>query len=206
MNRPILLNINQKESSENGLPDEFNSFFDSLGMFVNDLSKVCKVIKVEERKNKKLLDQNHDRIGKIISCHLVIEHFINRELELLHNIDYNKRRESKLTFYNKVYLLPKKGKVYSRLIKGIKELNKIRNSYAHNLNYDLKHEAIKEICFWVHKIPNSNSQILTPTESVEKFTQLCIFIFSMREEKALNKFHVLAKKYPNIPIFDLLTK
>ena len=206
MNRPILLNINQKESSENGLPDEFNSFFDSLGMFVNDLSKVCKVIKVEERKNKKLLDQNHDRIGKIISCHLVIEHFINRELELLHNIDYNKRRESKLTFYNKVYLLPKKGKVYSRLIKGIKELNKIRNSYAHNLNYDLKHEAIKEICFWAHKIPNANSQILTPTESVEKFTQLCIFIFSMREEKALNKFHVLAKKYPNIPIFDLLTK
>jgi hypothetical protein len=203
--RSIILPETDQQWIEN-IDPLLSDFSKNIGGLFGDINKACKYVKVEERKNKKLLDQNYERLGKIITCHLVIEHFINRELELLHNIDYDKRKDARLTFFNKVELLPKKGKVYSQLLKGIKQINSTRNMFAHNLNYEVSSSRISEINKWVEKIPGVIITDLTIIERIEKFTQLCIFFFSFRSDTSLKQFEVLANKYPHIPFFKLLIK
>lgn len=198
--------ITNMDDINNSIPEDILQLFDNLEEFAGDINKACKYVKVEERKNKKLLDQNHDRIGKIISCHLVLEHFINRELELLNNISYQQRKDARLTFYSKVKMLPKTGMLYSPLIKAIIKVNTLRNMYAHNLNYEITETQMKEIDRWVEKIPNSNFSKLNKIERIEKFAQFCILVFSFRSDTSFGQFKNLHKKYPDIPIFGEFLK
>lgn len=198
--------ITNMDDINKAIPEDILQLFDNMEEFAGDINKACKYVKVEERKNKKLLDQNHERIGKIISCHLVLEHFINRELELLNNISYQQRKDARLTFFSKVKMLPKTGMLYSPLINAMIKVNTLRNMYAHNLNYEITEAQMKKIDRWVEKIPNSNFSQLNKTERIEKFTQFCILIFSFRSETSFDQFKNLHKKYPDIPIFGEFLK
>lgn len=206
MAKSILSQVLKDSDPFEGMPKAMKELVDSIMEFGSDVNKACKFVKVEERKNKKLLDQNYDRIGKIISCHLVLEHFINRELELLHDIDYDKRKEARLTFFNKIEMLPKKGMIYSELIRGMKQINSARNMFAHNLSYEIPENRISEVDKWIRKVPGVENAELNTTQKIEKFTQLCIFFFSLRSEVSLKQFKMLAKKYPQFAIFNALIK
>src|SRR5437016_4257424 len=83
--------------------------------------------KIEKRFNqeneafKKLLARDHDLIGRVLKCHLIIENYINRYLESVspsHNW-----RSAKLYFAQKIKLLPQGEVKVSWILRGIKEIN-----------------------------------------------------------------------------------
>lgn len=74
-----------------------------------------------------------DKTGRVLTCHLLIDHYLTNLLSLLSPPDFN-WKNSRLTFSQKLCLIEKvKSFNDNGLIKGIKIINEIRNSYSHNL-------------------------------------------------------------------------
>jgi hypothetical protein len=99
--------------------DDFNRHFDA-----------------ENEKFIALLRRDHDGIGRVLKAHLILEHYLTSYLSRclgIDNID-----SIRLTFAQKVEMLPSIGSAASVIKLGIKRLNTIRNMLAHRLNVDLE--------------------------------------------------------------------
>jgi hypothetical protein len=99
--------------------DDFNRHFDA-----------------ENEKFIALLRRDHDGIGRVLKAHLILEHYLTSYLSRclgIDNID-----SIRLTFAQKVELLPSTGSAASVIKLGIKRLNTIRNMLAHRLDVDLE--------------------------------------------------------------------
>lgn len=99
--------------------DDFNRHFDA-----------------ENEKFIALLRRDHDEIGRVLKAHLILEHYLTNYLSRclgIENID-----SIRLTFAQKVELLPSTGSAASVIKLGIKRLNTIRNMLAHRLDVDLE--------------------------------------------------------------------
>ena len=81
-------------------------------------------------------DQDSGKIGRVLRAHLAVEHFITDYIRAknpgLGSID-----DVRLTFSQKVALLPTNDPAIGPLKPGLKRLNKIRNRIAHNLKVDV---------------------------------------------------------------------
>lgn len=90
----------------------------------------------ENEKFIALLRRDHDGIGRVLKAHLILEHYLTNYLSRcldIENID-----SIRLTFAQKIELLPSTGSAVSVIKLGIKRLNKIRNMLAHRLDVDLE--------------------------------------------------------------------
>lgn len=191
--------------SMKGYSPEIMEFANGIMEIGTEVSRACKHVKVEARKSEKLLQQNFEKIGKIISCHLVLEYLVNKELKLLGIPDKN-RNGKPLTCSEKIDKLPKRGMIYSQLIKGMTQMNTIRNKFAHNLDYEIDPVLLTEINKWTERIGIKENEKFGTVEKIENFSRLCIFYFSLRSERGMKHFKILARKYPNLPVFDVLIK
>ncbi len=75
-------------------------------------------------------------IGHIIQCHLIVEYYMNRCLAAC----YRTMRGDdapRLTFQQKVDLLPKWSFGFAWIRPGVIHLNKLRNKIAHNIHFSL---------------------------------------------------------------------
>jgi hypothetical protein len=92
-------------------------------------SEIDKHFAGENQAFKELLATPNDESARVLKCHLVVEHYVERFLE--HQIP--RIREARLTFAQKATLLPvaRSGAAFVR--PGILKLNAIRNRFAHNL-------------------------------------------------------------------------
>ncbi|HEV7333646.1 MAG TPA: hypothetical protein VGN63_21610 [Flavisolibacter sp.] len=102
--------------------------------------------------NKKIIelfDRRADVLGRVLKCHLIIEHYIDSYLEsAFPTITHWK--ESRLSFSQKMHLIYNEHVSISMYFSAIKELNTIRNQFAHNLEYDIKEgdtSAIKTVMY-----------------------------------------------------------
>jgi hypothetical protein len=84
-------------------------------------------------------DQDAESIGRVLRAHLAVEHFLegfisytNPHLPSLENV--------RLTFNQKVKLLPDDDSSVSFLKPGIRKLNSIRNRMAHRLKVEISEE------------------------------------------------------------------
>jgi hypothetical protein len=89
----------------------------------------------------RLWNQNTSIIGRILRCHLFVEHFITEYLTTKHPaLDFDK---SRLTFSQKVDLvgshLPPS---VSHIIPGVRRLNSIRNRLSHTLTGEISIEDV----------------------------------------------------------------
>lgn len=97
----------------------------------------------ENEKYKKLLETNHEPIGKILKLHLIIESYLTNFLEEFYKLDDIGNAE--LTFFQKTQLIPDIGSSATFVKNGIIELNKIRNKFAHKLDFPVDGFIVKEM-------------------------------------------------------------
>lgn len=122
---------------------------------------------------------NFDTVGRILICHLIIEHYINIfiELEASKAFDFT---GAKLTFSQKLKLIYKVEAFKERgIIKGIETLNKIRNKFSHNLTVQIDEADIiflKEVVDNIHK-PEADEHVYSDLAVIELFTSMtCAFM------------------------------
>ncbi len=84
-------------------------------------------------------NQDIVNIGRILRAHLFVERFLTSFLQKK-NPGLNDLDSARLSFAQKVALLPASGTTVSYLIPGIRHLNKVRNRLAHTLQAQVSEE------------------------------------------------------------------
>lgn len=105
--------------------------------------EVMKDYKTRAEELNNLLTKDHNQIGLILKIHLIIEHYLTTNLQ--RNFGLDDIDSVRLSFSQKIKLIPKKDVGATWLKPGISELNRIRNKYAHNLSAELKFDDLIEI-------------------------------------------------------------
>lgn len=128
--------------------------------------------RVEERFNeeneafKRLLAQDHDLIGRVLKCHLIIENYLNRYLE---SVSPSLRwRGARLAFAQKLKLLPQ-AHAWWWILPGITEINKIRNRFGHSITASVSPNDLTK-GMSVLAIARRGKRYTSPMEIIEDFT------------------------------------
>jgi hypothetical protein len=79
-----------------------------------------------------LIQRPHDVIGRLLKCHLIVEHYLERFLSEQYGLE--DVAAAKLGFFNKAMLLPTRSSSAAFVRPGILKLNSIRNAAGHNLD------------------------------------------------------------------------
>lgn len=116
---------------------------------------------------KTLLRQEHDLLGRLLKCHLMIEHYLERYLVAHYGIvDLS---DAKLTFFQKAKMLPDGNSAVTFVKPGILKLNSIRNRFGHTLEPDLDMHELGPI--WdVLRAARENVEFDSPIAAIEAFT------------------------------------
>ena len=129
--------------------------------------------RIEERFNqeneafKRFLAQDHDLIGRVLKCHLIVENYINRHLEAISpSHDWEKAR---LRFAQKMELLPQANPKVAWVLPGIKELNAIRNRFGHRITATVSPTDLTA-CISVLTIARRGKKYTESMEIIEDFT------------------------------------
>jgi hypothetical protein len=77
--------------------------------------------------------QNGEQIGRILRCHLAVEHFLTRVIEEM-NPSLGSLSHARVTFSQKLELADTRNPIISSLQPGLRRLNQIRNRIAHQLS------------------------------------------------------------------------
>ena len=97
----------------------------------------------ENEKFKALLAMDHNQIGHILKCHLIIERYMDEFLA--HHFGIADLEVARLSFYQKACLLPEANPKIAFIKPGILEFNSIRNRYGHNLDAEIGPEQTTRI-------------------------------------------------------------
>jgi hypothetical protein len=90
-----------------------------------------------------LLRHDHDALGRVLKCHLIVEHYLDRFLAEFLRID--DLADAKLSFLQKCKLLPNQGSAAAFVKPGILRLNSVRNRFGHTLRPDLDNQDLGTI-------------------------------------------------------------
>lgn len=126
---------------DNGIPPRFNQDFMQNG---------------PEWQKVKGLD--FEKIGRILICHLSIEHYIDKLIEFQSPADFN-WDDSRLSFNQKIQLLSKNKSLNKhQILKGVETINKIRNKFSHNLEAKINFKDVSTIKMILLKFRISNKK------------------------------------------------
>ena len=114
-----------------------------------------------------LMGTPHDLLGRLLKCHLVVEHYLGRFLSEHFGIE--DVEGAKLGFFNKAMLLPTKASSAAFVKPGILRLNKLRNQTSHNLGVDITFDHLGPISD-VLAIARNHATFAEPIDAVEAFT------------------------------------
>jgi hypothetical protein len=121
-----------------------------------------------------LMEQPHDNIGRVLKCHLVVEHFLTKFLVDFYRIDGLENLQ--LRFAQKIELVPRAGGSASFVRPGIIQLNKIRNKLGHDLSTQIERHNISAI-YEVLAIARKGINLDDPIKAIEAFTPIaCAFL------------------------------
>lgn len=129
-----------------------------------------------------LITKKHDVLGRVLKCHLVIEHYLNRFLST--ELKLNNLEEVRLTFAQKARLLPKDNLMHP-LRDGVLELNTIRNKFAHKLKENIDESEIKKINYFL-RILKKGSREKYPDDTIGRIeiftTHTCTWLMPLPPE------------------------
>lgn len=114
-----------------------------------------------------LMSRPHDVVGRLLKCHLVVEHYLDRFLSVHFGIE--DVESAKLGFFNKAMLLPSKATSAAFVKPGILKLNTLRNRVGHNLGSDINFGDLGPISD-VLPIARVGVKFDEPIEAIEAFT------------------------------------
>jgi hypothetical protein len=147
---------------------------------------------------KKLLAQDHDFIGRVLKCHLIIENYINRHLESVS--PSQSWQAARLRFTQKIELLPKANPKVAWILPGIRQVNTIRNRFGHRIAANVSTNDLSD-CISVLAIARSAKQYKDPMEIIEDFTTVACtwLIIDPEVESIFTEAFKRARKKLGIP-------
>jgi len=116
---------------------------------------------------KNLLKRDHDELGRILKCHLLVEHYLDRYLR--EQIGLQHLDEARLTFIQKARLIPSAGVAASFVKPSICHFNSIRNKFSHNLDAKVSESDLGPMNN-VLKIARSETKFPDTISKIEAFT------------------------------------
>lgn len=123
---------------------------------------------------------NYEELGYFLSCHLIIEHYIDEYLK----VEYGSLtwEDCKLTFSQKISLLSKFdiSEPYKELIPSIKAMNKIRNKISHRVDFKITTDDLEPLKYYLYgvygekkdKIPSNTLKLL------DNYTMMVCVVFA----------------------------
>lgn len=114
-----------------------------------------------------LMSRPHDVVGRLLKCHLIVEHYLDRFLSGHFGIE--DVESAKLGFFSKVMLLPSKATSAAFVKPGILKLNTLRNRVGHTLDCDINFRDLESISD-VLAIARVGVKFDEPIEAIEAFT------------------------------------
>ncbi|WP_155687483.1 hypothetical protein [Burkholderia cepacia] len=121
----------------------------------------------ENTKFKAFLAQDHDLIGRVLKCHLIVENYLDRFLA--DHFKSSNLADAKLSFFQKVQLLPDQGSAVAFVKPGIAKLNTVRNKFGHTLQPDLQMGELEPMLRVLH-IARPDVHFGATVEVIEAFT------------------------------------
>lgn len=135
-------------------------------------AQLWKEVDAERKRFDVLMAQDHDLIGRLLKCHLVVEHYMERYL--CKRLGDESLTRARLSFFQKAHLLPDH-EAPALAKPGILQLNAIRNKFAHSLDAPLVDTDLGPIADFV-AIARKGVAYPTPIEQIEAF---CSIAFAM---------------------------
>lgn len=127
---------------------------------------------------QRLENLDYELLGYFLSCHLVIEHYLEEYLKTVYpKLDWDASRQ---TFAQKVSLLatdnyPEK----YNCIPAIKHLNSLRNKLSHNIDFKITREDLLPLSQYLKKCNGADEQPTEPKEILDLFTSMvCVWFAS----------------------------
>ncbi|MFR0676012.1 hypothetical protein ACLUUI_20305 [Enterobacterales bacterium AW_CKDN230030176-1A_HGKHYDSX7] len=130
---------------------------------------------------KRIADIDHELLGYFLTCHLLIEHYMDEYLKAtLPQLDWEKPR---LTFGQRINLLKWEVLINDKKydpIPAIKHMNTLRNKISHRLEIKLDMEALLPLLEYMQKVshPNPYKLPIEPKELLEAFVGTCCATFA----------------------------
>jgi len=121
----------------------------------------------ENERFKSLLVQGHDLIGRVLKCHLIVENYLDRFLAT--HFKTANLADAKLSFFQKVQMLPSEGHAVAFVKPGIAKLNGVRNKFGHTLEPELNFGELEPM-HDVLRIARPTATFSEPVELIEAFT------------------------------------
>ncbi len=152
--------------------------------------EIMKDYKARAEELNDLLTKDHNQIGLILKTHLIIEHYLTSNLQ--RNFGLDDIDSVRLSFSQKIKLIPKKDVGATWLKPGITELNRVRNKYAHNLSAELKFDdliKIKKIVEMSRDISHKSTETL-----LNDFAKVCGAFLGESDPKIVKLFGEAYKK------------
>jgi hypothetical protein len=100
-------------------------------------------LKEGNEKLHNLLQTDHNIIGIVVKCHLIIEYHLTEYLKATYK--YLPADDANLSFYQKILLVPESDISVTWLLPSIKQLNKNRNKYAYNIFAEVTFADLNEL-------------------------------------------------------------
>jgi hypothetical protein len=122
---------------------------------------------------ERLGDIDVESVGRILACHLIIEHYLEGYLASS-SPKFLNWEETRLTFGQKLDLLARKGGMIEEfgLLGGIRSLNAVRNHMSHEIEFKIASSATSPmrtaLARWMKGAPVPTA----PLEVIEQFTFL----------------------------------
>lgn len=182
--------------SEDSVPSPFTPQQEKgMSLAFGRLMKFFETLDAEHKQYDKLLESQVALRGTILTYHLVTEQLISQELMGLGKHTMIQIR--KMTYAGKLRVLPRRI-AYTKIRKGLKELNGIRNRMAHDLDYEPTLSDIPVIVAYVQWIfedlpkrkPHDFEGVL------RQFVRFSIAIFASRSGAPRTQIDKLTRKFP----------
>jgi hypothetical protein len=126
----------------------------------------------ENARFKKLMLQDHDVIGRVLKCHLVVEHYMDRFL----TDQYGLPGIENLNFFQKASMLPATASTAAFVKPGILRLNAVRNKFGHSIEADLEQLQLHAIID-VLNVARKGVRFTSNIDRIEAFTTIsCTFL------------------------------
>lgn len=142
---------------------------------------------------------DHDPIGRVLRAHLIIENFLTRFIE--QGLGIEDLGEARLSFAQKVALLPN-GRDSSAFVKpGITQLNKVRNKFGHNLETEVRRGDLSAI-YGVLEVARRGQRFRNPIDAIEAFAPVACAFLSMPSEHLREVFGRAFRRFSIEPNFE----
>lgn len=121
----------------------------------------------------------YDVLGFFLSCHLIVEHYLNKYIEL-HGYGNLNWSEVRLTFSQKTKLLKnhEEFEVYNP-IPSLKHFNSVRNKIAHNIAYQITAKDVEPLRgFLVQHNLDTDMDLSTPIKVIDQYMYMVCTFFA----------------------------